>query len=81
MVIVDFTNSDPNVYYEAGLADAWRKKWIVLAQSADDLMFDVRHIRTISYSNTMGADVQLRSNLEAAIDEAMGLSSGQGVRY
>ena len=73
LVLVDFTNKNPNVYYEAGLADAWKKKWIVLSQSSDDLTFDVRHIRTILYSNTMGADIQLREKLSGAIEEATGL--------
>ena len=67
LVIVDFTGQNPNVYYEAGLADAWKKDWIVLAQSADDLTFDVRHIRCIQYSNTMGADKKLEADLESAL--------------
>jgi len=67
LVIVDFTGKNPNVYYEAGLADAWKKDWIVLAQSTDDLTFDVRHIRCIKYSNTMGADVTLQAALENAL--------------
>lgn len=71
LVIVDFTGKNPNVYYEAGLADAWNKDWIVLAQSADDLTFDVRHIRAIRYSNAMGADIQLKDNLRKAL-EALG---------
>jgi hypothetical protein len=72
VVIVDFTDKNPNVYYEAGIADALKKKWIVLAQSQDDLTFDVRHIRTILYSNKMGADIRLRENLSQAIRETMG---------
>jgi hypothetical protein len=67
LVIVDFTGKNPNVYYEAGLADAWKKDWIVLAQSTDDLTFDVRHIRSIQYSNTMGADKKLEADLENAL--------------
>jgi hypothetical protein len=67
LVIVDFTNKNPNVYYEAGLADAWKKDWIVLAQSPDDLTFDVRHIRCIPYSNTMGADKKLEAALANAL--------------
>lgn len=67
LVVVDFTGRNPNVYYEAGLADAWRKDWIVLAQSADDLAFDVRHIRAIRYANTMGADRKLRDELAQAL--------------
>jgi len=71
LIIVDFTNKNPNVYYEAGLSDAMKKDWIILVQSTDDLAFDVRHIRCIQYSNVMGADQKLRSNLEAAL-EALG---------
>jgi hypothetical protein len=67
LLIVDFTDKNPNVYYEAGLADAWKKDWIVLAQSTEDLTFDVRHIRCIQYSNTMGADVKLQAALENAL--------------
>lgn len=71
LVLVDFTGRNPNVYYEAGLADAWKKDWIILVQSADDLAFDVRHIRTIQYSNAMGADMRLESDLSKAM-EALG---------
>lgn len=67
LVIVDFTGRNPNVYYEAGLADAWKKDWIVLAQSSEDMTFDVRHIRSIRYTNTMGADEQLADDLAKAL--------------
>jgi hypothetical protein len=75
-VVVDFTNRNPNVYFEAGLADAWKKKWIVLAQSTNDLAFDVQHIRTIIYSNKMGADSKLRESLEQALKATMGAAGG-----
>jgi hypothetical protein len=67
LVIVDFTGKNPNVYYEAGLADAWKKDWIVLSQSNEDMTFDVRHIRSIRYSNTMGADIKLAEDLGNAL--------------
>lgn len=73
LVIVDFTGKNPNVYYEAGLADAWKKDWIVVVQSSDDMTFDVRHIRSIRYTNTMGADHKLADDLRAAL-EALGYS-------
>ena len=76
LVVIDFTNRNPNVYFEAGLADAWKKKWIVLAQSMNDLAFDVQHIRTITYSNKMGADSRLRENLEQALKETLGAAGG-----
>jgi hypothetical protein len=71
LVIVDFTGRNPNVYYEAGLADAWQKDWIVLAQASEDMTFDVRHIGSIRYSNTMCADAKLREDLEKAM-QALG---------
>lgn len=71
IVIVDFSGRNPNVYFEAGLADAWKKKWIVIAQSQDDLTFDVRHIRTIFYSDRMGADIKFREDLERALHEVL----------
>ena len=67
LIIVDFTGRNPNVYYEAGLADAMRKDWIILVQSTDDMTFDVRHIRSIQYSNVMGADQKLRTDIENAL--------------
>jgi hypothetical protein len=67
LIIVDFTGTNPNVYYEAGLADAMKKDWIILAQSTDDLAFDVRHIRCIQYSNLMGADQKLTTDFENAL--------------
>jgi hypothetical protein len=74
LLIVDFTGKNPNVYFEAGLADTWKKPWIILAQSTEDLSFDVRHIRTIVYSDKMGADVLLQEQLRKAVRETMGLS-------
>ncbi len=71
VVIVDFTGRNPNVYFEAGLADAWRKKWIVLAQSTSDLAFDVQHVRAIVYSNTMGADQKLKTDIGRALQETL----------
>ena len=67
LVIVDFTGRNPNVYYEAGLAEAWKKDWIIMAQSSDDMTFDVRHIRSIRYTNTMGADVKPAQDLREAL--------------
>jgi hypothetical protein len=75
LVVVDFTGQNSNVYYEAGLADAMRKDWIILAQSTNDLTFDVRHIRSILYSNVMGADRKLRTDLENALS-ALGYGEG-----
>jgi hypothetical protein len=75
IVIVDFTGMNTNVYFEAGLADAWKKKWIVLAQSPSDLAFDVQHVRAIMYSNSMGADENLKEALRRALQETLGAAA------
>jgi hypothetical protein len=73
LVIVDLTGRNSNVYYEAGMAAAWKKPWIVLAQSVDDLTFDVEQIRSILYSNRMGSDADLEAKLRKAIEDTIGL--------
>jgi nucleoside 2-deoxyribosyltransferase len=74
LVIVDLTGRNSNVYYEAGMAAAWKKNWIVIAQSQDDLTFDVAQIRSIIYTNRMGGSADLESRLRRAIEETMGLA-------
>lgn len=74
LVIVDLTGRNPNVYYEAGMAAAWKKDWIVLAQSQDDLTFDVEQIRSILYSNHMGGEADLEARLRGAIEDTLGLT-------
>ena len=75
LVIVDLTGRNSNVYYEAGMAAAWKKDWIVIAQSNDDLTFDVEQIRTILYSNRIGGNVELETRLHEAMQATWGLSS------
>jgi hypothetical protein len=71
LVIIDFTGRNPNVYFEAGMADALLKKWIVLAQSKNDLAFDVQHIRAIMYLDKMGREEKFRDDLRRAIKETL----------
>jgi hypothetical protein len=65
LVIADLTGTNPNVYYEVGLAQAFGKKLILVAQSREDLAFDLAHLRTIFYASPD----DLRSKLEAAIQD------------
>ena len=74
LIIVDLTGRNSNVYYEAGMAAAWKKDWIVIAQSNDDLTFDVEQIRTILYANRMGGDPELETRLREAIESTLGVS-------
>lgn len=49
IVIVDFTEKNPNVMYETGIAHTLGKLVIPIAQSIDDVPFDMRHHRVLNY--------------------------------
>jgi len=44
LVVIDLTNQNPNVYYEAGLAQAFGKQCIILAESEKDVTFDLKQM-------------------------------------
>ena len=50
LIVADLTDSNPNVYYELGIAHAMHKPVINLTQAVDELPFDIRGHRVISYS-------------------------------
>lgn len=50
LIIADLTGANPNVYYELGIAHALNKKVILLTQDIDELPFDLRSYRVITYS-------------------------------
>jgi hypothetical protein len=74
LIIVDLTGKNANVYYEAGYALALNKRIIHIAQSAADLPFDVKHLRTFVYSFEFGGDRQLMTDLSQAIQATTGYS-------
>ncbi len=49
IIIADVTGRNPNVMYELGLAHAAKKPVIILAQSDEDVPFDIGHIRYLKY--------------------------------
>ncbi|RNI10909.1 hypothetical protein EFE40_01645 [Methanohalophilus halophilus] len=51
IVIVDFSNRNENVFYEAGIAHTLGKHVIPITQSIDSIPFDLRHHRHIVYLN------------------------------
>ena len=63
-VVADLTHSNPNVYYEVGLAHALGKQIIFLTQDADKLPFDVSTSRCIKY------DVNDLANLKRELEKA-----------
>lgn len=55
VVISDLSMKNPNVFYETGIAHSLGRDVIQIAQSIDDVPFDLRSLRTVVYlSNTEG---------------------------
>lgn len=50
LVVADLTGVNPNVFYELGLAHAFRKPVILLTQSIEEIPFDLKSYRLLEYS-------------------------------
>lgn len=73
LVVADLTDSNPNVYYELGIAHALRRPVILLTQRLEDLPFDLRSYRVISYSTHFAEINRARERL---FELAKGASDG-----
>lgn len=71
LIIADLTGSNPNVYYELGLAHALRKRVILLTQQVDELPFDLRSYRVIPYSTHFAEVAKAKSQLVTVAREAL----------
>jgi nucleoside 2-deoxyribosyltransferase len=49
VVLADLTRKNANVFYEVGICHALNKPVLLLAQSIDDVPFDLRHRRVLLY--------------------------------
>ena len=49
LILADLTGRNPNVFYELGLAHAIAKPAVLVAESINDVPFDLRHLRIIEY--------------------------------
>jgi hypothetical protein len=57
VVVADLTGKNPNVFYEAGISHTLGREVIQIAQSMDDIPFDLRSIRSVRYlNNDQGRD-------------------------
>ena len=50
LIVADLTTSNPNVFYELGLAHALGKSAILVTQSIEDVPFDLHSYRLLKYS-------------------------------
>jgi hypothetical protein len=63
ILVCDCSGRNPNVFYEIGIADALGKEVILITQHADDVPFDLRHLRYIQYLNNGEGCQRLREDL------------------
>lgn len=59
-IIADMSNKNANVFFELGLAYGFEKEVLLIANSIEDIPFDLRGMRSIIYK---GQIVTLRENL------------------
>lgn len=72
VILADLSGKNPNVFYELGLAHAVAKPAILVAESIEDVPFDLRALRVIIYDkNEPEWGTTLREKIEAAINEVL----------
>lgn len=67
-LVVDFSGRNPNVMYETGIAHTLGKTVIPVAQSLDDVPFDLRHHRVLKYLPNDEGYGRLFNELRARLD-------------
>jgi hypothetical protein len=71
LIIADITSRNPNVFYELGIAHTVKDNCIILAQTMDDVPFDLRHLYCIIYSNKLSGAEDLKQNLIKTVSEIL----------
>lgn len=72
VVICDCTGRNPNVFYEAGIAHTLGREVILITQSAEDIPFDLRHLRYVRYLNNGEGLVALAAALQDRLQTIVG---------
>lgn len=68
VVICDCTNRNPNVFYEVGIAHTLGREVILITQNANDIPFDLRHLRYVPYLNNAEGRQALGQTLERRLE-------------
>jgi len=72
LVIADLTQRNPNVFYEVGIAHTLKKDVLLISQSMDDVPFDFRHLRVLTYEYTPRGckklEMSVAENINAILD-------------
>jgi hypothetical protein len=76
LLLCEMTGRNPNVFYELGLAHAIGKPVILVSRDDDDIPFDLRHLRVLTYEPELPRwDVTLRDKIVHAAQQALAGSS------
>jgi hypothetical protein len=67
VVICDLTGRNANVFYEVGIAHTLGRETILITQNADDIPFDLRHLRFIHYLNNAEGRQALQRELQGRL--------------
>lgn len=67
IIIADLSGKNPNVFYEIGIAHTLGKFVVPIAQSTNDIAFDVGHHRVLKYSLDSDGKVKLKKNLQSRL--------------
>ncbi|MST31589.1 hypothetical protein GHK86_02435 [Acidimicrobiaceae bacterium USS-CC1] len=71
VVICDLSGRNANVFYEAGIAHTLGREVVLIAQSHDDVPFDLRHHRYIVYLHNSEGLNELRRSLASRLRTLM----------
>jgi hypothetical protein len=72
LLLADLSGKNPNVFYELGLAHALAKPVILVAESMDEIPFDLRALRIIVYDkNAPDWARVLRDKIQVSIKEVL----------
>lgn len=75
LCIVECTGRNANVFYEMGIAHTLGRSCIMIAQSINDIPFDVQQRRTIIYENTPEGMRKFKQTLVKTIQAELGMES------
>lgn len=75
LIVADVSGRNPNVMYEIGMAHTIGRPVILMAQSVDDLPFDLRHRRCVIYEYTPRGCRKLEEELVRTADFIRSVSS------
>ena len=71
LIVADLSTTNPNVYYELGIAHSHRKNVIMLTQNVKELPFDLRSYRIIPYSNHFAKMDEARQQIQKLIKDVL----------